>query len=157
MALASVSQYLEGTPDDPHAHNLLGTRICRLCVLCIYMPAIDRSLCCFVYTCQRLIVLSLIAGLFYHELRLPHPAVAAFKQALSLLDAGLGGETAGLGAIRSCRTNLGHACSAAGDHAEAAAHYKAVDPSLVRFLLKNLHFPSRNLPFPSRNLCFVLK
>ena len=29
-------------------------------LLCIYMPAIDRSLCCFVYTCRRLIDLSLL-------------------------------------------------------------------------------------------------
>ena len=41
----------------------IGTCTDAVC-LCIYMPAIDRSLAavCFVYTCRHLIDLSLIAG-----------------------------------------------------------------------------------------------
>jgi tetratricopeptide (TPR) repeat protein len=70
-----------------------------------------------------------LRGLFFQQLRLPRPAVVAFTEALRLLDGGLGGGSAGSSAAQICHRNLGHACSAAGDHAAAASHYKMVDPA----------------------------
>ena len=45
----AAQQYLPQTW-DPY--------VCRCCLICIYMPAIDRSLSYIVYTCRRLIDLS---------------------------------------------------------------------------------------------------
>ena len=60
----------------------------RCCLLCIYLPAIDRPLAvdavCFVYTCRRLVDLSLIAG--YNAIRTSHnPVSRAFVAACDKL------------------------------------------------------------------------
>ena len=67
-----------------------------------------------------------LAGIFYQALSLPQPAMAAFSRALELLEAGGGDE--GKSAARACRINLGYACCAAGQHAEALRHYGLADP-----------------------------